>query len=159
TVGEQVFVAMEYVDGPTLRAWRDGMSPASPEHGPHQRPEGRTPRAIVAMYVQAGRGLEAAHAAGILHRDFKPENAMVDARGRARVLDFGLARIDAPASHDDVAMMTTGIASGRSSSAQLTHFGALVGTPAYMAPEQLRGERADPRSDQFAFCVALYEAL
>jgi tetratricopeptide (TPR) repeat protein len=144
TFGDQVFLAMEYVDGETLRAWRE----AAP----------RTAPAIVAIYVQAGRGLEAAHAAGILHRDFKPENVVVDGKGRARVLDFGLARIDTPLSSDDGALDATETAL-KVPGLPLTRYGALVGTPAYMAPEQLRGEWADTKSDQFSFCVALYEAL
>jgi tetratricopeptide (TPR) repeat protein/predicted Ser/Thr protein kinase len=145
TFGDQVFLAMEYVDGVDLREWREAKT--------------RTAREIVATYVQAGRGLEAAHAAGILHRDFKPENVVVDAKGRARVLDFGVARVDAEVSLEDLAVATTGVVSSRSSNAQLTQVGALIGTPAYMAPEQLRGDRAEARSDQFAVAVALYEAL
>jgi tetratricopeptide (TPR) repeat protein len=145
TFDGQVFLAMEFIDGVTLREWR-GSEP-------------RAVRDVVAMYIQAGRGLEAAHAAGILHRDFKPDNVVVDATGRARVLDFGVARVDAEVSADDLALATTGMVSTPSRGAPLTEFGALVGTPAYMAPEQLRGERAEARSDQFAFAVALYEAL
>jgi hypothetical protein len=86
------------------------------------------------------RGLAAAHAAGLLHRDFKPENVLVGDDGRARVGDFGLARL---------------VADGESPASER----AIVGTPAYMAPEQRRGEEVGPAADQFAFCVALYEAL
>ncbi len=143
----QVFLAMEYVDGTSLRTWR------------HAAP--RTTREILSMYVQAGRGLAAAHAAGILHRDFKPDNAVVDAPGRVRVLDFGVARIDAPPSTLDRALVGLAATEMASTPARgpMTQAGTLVGTPPYMAPEQLRGERAEPRTDEFTFCVALYEAL
>ncbi len=143
----QVFLAMELVDGLNLRSWLE----AKP----------RSAREIVAAYLQAGRGLEAAHAAGILHRDFKPDNVIIDATGRVRVLDFGVARIDdSVGSVRDVSLALTEVAP-RSPPVlgPLTTEGELVGTPAYMAPEQLQGKRVDSRSDQFAFCVALYEAL
>lgn len=135
----QVFLAMELVEGTDLRAWL----------GERQRPMGE----ILAAFVSAGRGLVAAHAAGLVHRDFKPQNVLVGADGRVRVTDFGLARgeldvtrLTAPAPDDLLAV-------------ELTHGRALVGTPAYMAPEQLTGGAADAASDQFSFCVALYEAL
>jgi hypothetical protein len=109
---------------------------------------------VLAVFLQAGRALAAAHAAGVLHRDFKPENVLVDASGRARVLDFGLARALASAAAGE------GEADpGDSLSEPLTRTGSILGTPAYMAPEQLRGEKTDARADQFSFCVALYEGL
>jgi len=146
TFDGQVFLAMELVDGLNLRSWLE----AKP----------RTSREIVSAYVQAGRGLEAAHAAGILHRDFKPENVIVDATGRVRVLDFGVARIeDSPATGRDLALTATKVAPSSPALVPLTTEGEIVGTPAYMAPEQLQGKRADSRSDQFAFSVSLYEAL
>jgi tetratricopeptide (TPR) repeat protein/predicted Ser/Thr protein kinase len=152
TFGDEVFLAMEYVSGETLRAWRARLHPNA--------------RAIVEAYVQAGRGLEAAHAVGILHRDFKPENTLVDERGRVRVLDFGLARLEGSrepeeitASDPRIAFYETGIDRHAALSTPLTHQGAILGTPAYMAPEQLVGEGATARSDQFAFAAALYEAL
>ncbi|HEY6037840.1 MAG TPA: protein kinase, partial [Kofleriaceae bacterium] len=124
------FVAMELVEGETLGAWLE---------------QPRTWREIIAVFVQVGEGLAAAHAVGLVHRDFKPDNAFVGADRRARVGDFGLAHGGRlPAGGEGVRMTRTG---------------ALVGTPAFMAPEQLAGEPADARSDQFAFCVALYEAL
>jgi tetratricopeptide (TPR) repeat protein/predicted Ser/Thr protein kinase len=145
TFDGQVFLAMELVDGLSLRSWLE----AKP----------RTAREIVSAYVQAGRGLEAAHAAGILHRDFKPENVIVDTTGRVRVLDFGVARIDdSLATHRDLSLTATKLASSPTLT-PLTTEGEIVGTPAYMAPEQLQGKRADTRSDQFAFSVSLYEAL
>ena len=119
--GGRLFVAMELVEGMTLRQWLAQ---------PRSRAE------TIAALVQAGRGLEAAHAAGLVHRDFKPDNVLVGDDGRVRVTDFGLARLG-----DDPDAM------------------ARAGTPAYMAPEQLLGRTVDARSDQFSFCVTLYEAL
>jgi tRNA A-37 threonylcarbamoyl transferase component Bud32 len=139
--GSQLFVAMELVPGGTLRQWLA----ASP----------RGWRDVVATFVQAGRGLACAHAAGLVHRDFKPDNVLVGDDGRVRVTDFGLARA---ATHDDPrpaepSTLVPDVAT------TITRTGAIVGTPAYMAPEQLRGEPADSRADVFAFCVALHEAL
>lgn len=123
-VGEadgEVFVAMEHVEGVTVREWL--------------RTE-RPPAEILDVFAQAGRGLAAAHRVGLVHRDVKPSNIIVGADGRARVLDFGLARTE---TDDDEPVV--------------------AGTPAYMAPEQKRGEAVDARADQYAFCVALAEAL
>ncbi|MCB9566805.1 MAG: protein kinase [Myxococcales bacterium] len=136
--GDEVFVAMEFVDGVTLRTWQF-------EHA-------RSWREILRVYQAAGRGLAAAHRAGLVHRDFKPDNVLVTPGGEPRVLDFGLAFRDERPSPIDVV-------SSDVLSAQLTMTGALVGTPAYMSPEQHRGEIADVRSDVFAFAVSLYEAL
>jgi hypothetical protein len=148
--GPDVFVAMELVDGGTLAAW--------------QRERPRDLGEIVAMYVQAGRGLAAAHAAGLVHRDFKPENVLVGADGRARVGDFGLARARAAEteiSTAPAAMPPDSAASGSNNvlATPLTATGALAGTPAYMSPEQFHGSQVDAASDQFSFCAALYEAL
>ncbi|MBX7084676.1 MAG: serine/threonine-protein kinase [Nannocystaceae bacterium] len=135
----QVWVAMERVLGDSLEAWRARAQPSVPE--------------IIDAYAQFGRGLAAAHAEGIVHRDVKPDNAMRDAAGRVRVFDFGLARA------------FEGEASLPSDSGErldvhaVTRTGALIGTPAYMAPEQFDGQPADARADQYAFCVSLYEAL
>jgi tetratricopeptide (TPR) repeat protein/predicted Ser/Thr protein kinase len=141
----QVFLAMEFIEGHTLRAWL-----ASP----------RAWREIVERFVDAGRGLAAAHATGLVHRDFKPDNVLVGADGRTRVLDFGLARRadgDEPVAADpDEHEETAGAPAG---GASLTLSSNLAGTPAYMAPELLTGQRPDARSDQFSFCVALYEGL
>jgi eukaryotic-like serine/threonine-protein kinase len=122
THGKRVYVAMEYVQGRTLRAWLDERD--------------RSWREIAAAFAHAGRGLAAAHAESIVHRDFKPENVLVGRDERVRVVDFGLSH--------------TGDAGAAPQ---------LAGTPVYMAPELLDGEPAAPSHDQFAFCVTLYEAL
>ncbi|MBL8969241.1 MAG: serine/threonine protein kinase, partial [Myxococcales bacterium] len=145
-IGEQVFVAMEFVEGKTLTQWLAA--------GPHDW------RAVVEMFCQAGRGLAAAHAAELVHRDFKPENVIVGDDGRARVLDFGLAR----ASRDlptvpPAELPGHELRMSSSLSAQLTQAGSLVGTPAYMSPEQYVRAAIDARSDQFSFCVSLFEGL
>jgi eukaryotic-like serine/threonine-protein kinase len=142
TVGSDVFVAMELVDGTTLGAWL-----ATP----------RSRREVLRVFDQAGRGLAAAHAAGLVHRDFKPDNVMIGKDGRVRVMDFGLAR----QSERTEGKPEEPSAGQRPSalSLELTHAGALLGTPVYMAPEQWAGRPADARSDQYAFCVALWEAL
>jgi serine/threonine-protein kinase len=108
------------------------------------------------VYLGAGHGLAAAHEAGLVHRDFKPENVLVGRDERARVTDFGLAR--ASASPTTEVPRNLSLPPGALDS-PLTLHGTLLGTPRYMAPELLRGEAADARSDVFAFCVALYEAL
>jgi hypothetical protein len=138
-----VFVAMELVRGRTLGAFCA------------ERP--RSWREVVDVFLAAGQGLAAAHAAGIVHRDFKPENVLVGDDGRARVTDFGLARVA-----DELAPDEPGPVGGdepAQSSPVLTRKGTIVGTPAYMAPEQMRGESADARADVFAFCVSLFESL
>lgn len=140
----QVFIAMELVEGRTLADWLD------------ERP--RTWREIVAVFLQAGEGVAAAHRKGIVHRDFKPANAMIDADGRVRVLDLGLAR----PRRDEVSTDGTraNVATSRGAlRSELTIEGSIVGTPGYMAPEQLAGLEVGPAADQFAFCVALYTAL
>ena len=137
-VGRQVFVAMEFAEGLTLAQWQT------------QR---RGWRELLAVYVDAGRGLAAAHAAGLVHRDVKPENVLVGADGRVRVLDFGLARGIAEAIEPGP------VATHDALLAPITTTGAVMGTPAYMSPEQWRGEPTDARSDQFSFCVALYAAV
>ncbi|MDC0716980.1 serine/threonine-protein kinase [Nannocystis bainbridge] len=134
------FIALEFVQGQTLRAWQSEQTRSWPE--------------ILQVFAQAGRGLAAAHAAGMVHRDFKPENVLIDGQGRVFVADFGLARsVDSPLPEQSVASRSS------TSLARLTAMGSLVGTPKYMAPEQFMRIPADARSDQFAFCVALYEAL
>ena len=131
----QVFVAMELVDGMSLRATL---------HTP--RPLAKT----LDLFVQAAKGLAAAHAVGLVHRDFKPDNVLVGRDGRVRVTDFGLVR-----GLGDGGEAPLTLAKGT----PLTATGALLGTPAYMAPEQHVGAPADARADQYAFGIALFEAL
>ncbi|MEM7155911.1 MAG: serine/threonine-protein kinase [Myxococcota bacterium] len=145
TFRERPFVAMEFVDGQTLSEWLEEKT--------------RPWREVVAMLLQAGEGLAAAHAQGLIHRDFKPENVLVGHDGRARVVDFGLARASGDFSRDDLASVDEDISSQNSASIKLTETGALTGTPAYMGPEQFRGRTPDARSDQFAYCITLWEAL
>ncbi len=130
---DRLFIAMELVDGDTLRA--------------HVAAHTLTVRQRLELIVQAGRGLAAAHAAGVIHRDFKPDNVFVGRDGRVRVGDFGLAAADV----DD--------SSSNASAVTITRTGALLGTPAYMAPETVAGETATAASDQFALCVTAWEIL
>ncbi len=124
TFGGQVFLAMELVEGSTLRQWLL---------------ERHRPAEVLELFSRAGAGLAAAHRAGLLHRDFKPENVLLDAAGQPKVTDFGLAQpLQGERAREDAPS---------------------AGTPAYMSPEQAAGAALDARSDQFSFCVALYEAL
>jgi TolB-like protein/Flp pilus assembly protein TadD len=150
TAGEDVFIAMEHVEGSTLRHWLSERK--------------RTWREIVGIFVQAGRGLSAAHAAGILHRDFKLDNVLVGNDGRVRVMDFGLARpihaLDSPRGILVEAEATAAPSKAIGPTyAPVTETGRFIGTPGYMAPEQLAGEPASEKTDQFSFCVAFYRAL
>jgi len=192
SIGDRVFIAMEFLDGATLAMWQHAAS--------------RKWREVVELFLAAGRGLQCAHEADLLHRDFKPENVMVGRDGQVRVMDFGLvqklnsvpesgvleqesvepvepdATLELGKQHTAALRRDLANAarpSGASTAAlqddtsdtgavragwgqqleRLTRTGALVGTPAYMAPEQFLGEPLDERSDQFSFCVALYECL
>ena len=138
--GDQVFICMELVEGPRLRDWMAA--------GP------RTLREIVGVFSQAASGLAAAHDAGLVHRDFKPENVLVGNDGRVRVVDFGLVRW---AEGDD--QPAVGEAAILALDQSITPVGAAVGTPRYMSPEQIRATSVGPAADQFSFGVCLYEAL
>jgi serine/threonine protein kinase len=174
---DDVFIAMQYVDGSTLGYWM------------HAEP--RTWSEILSVYADAGRGLVAAHEKGLIHRDFKPENVMISPDGGVRVMDFGLARgvferdDERPAPRETEPLATTAVDSANSPDVEstramtlgpappagafghssetlnirITQTGAMLGTPAYMSPEQFLGSQIDERSDQFSFCVALHEAL
>jgi serine/threonine protein kinase/tetratricopeptide (TPR) repeat protein len=132
----QRFIALEFVDGGSVREWLGAQS--------------RGVNDVLSVFIQAGRGLAAAHQAGVVHRDFKPDNVLVRGDGRAQVTDFGLAS-ESVGRVSDGPVLEPG--------ASLTGTGALLGTPAYMAPAQLDGEPATAASDQFGFCLALFEAL
>ena len=148
------YIAMELVEGETLAEWL--------------RSERRSERAILEAFIGAGRGLAAAHAAGVVHRDFKPHNVLRSREGRIVVTDFGLAREAQDASapgpsawpdRSDPSIARTAEGSKSTPLAGITVTGSLLGTPAYMAPEQWCGGAVTPATDQFAFCVALWEAL
>jgi tRNA A-37 threonylcarbamoyl transferase component Bud32/tetratricopeptide (TPR) repeat protein len=138
-VADGVYIAMELIEGSTLAGWL--------------REARRGHAEIVRAFVSAGRGLAAAHAVGVVHRDFKPENVLVGRTGRVAVTDFGLA---ARAPEDQQAVSR---AEREPPSSHLTRTGTVLGTPRYMSPEQHDGAKVDARSDQYSFAVALYEAL
>jgi tetratricopeptide (TPR) repeat protein/predicted Ser/Thr protein kinase len=154
--GATVVLAMEYVEGSTLTKWLA----AAP----------RSWREIVTIAIEAGRGLQAAHDAGVLHRDFKPSNVLIMSDGRAKVTDFGLARIDealrarisddgTPPPRDAEAPGPNATATIEGNASPETLGDTIKGTPAYMAIEQHAGAPLTPAADQFAFCVSLWQAL
>ncbi|HEX2870009.1 MAG TPA: protein kinase [Polyangiaceae bacterium] len=150
TFRARVFVAMELVDGTTLRQW--------------VAEQPRKLEELLAIAIQAGRGLAAAHDAGLLHRDFKPDNVMVGRDGRVRVLDFGIVKAFKQPTTSSVVKLAPEQAATPSTLAAAVDRGnsgidTLAGTPAYMAPEQLSGELMTPATDQFSFCVSLWELL
>ncbi len=146
TFRERVYVAMEFVRGVTLDAWRK------------ENADKASWKDVLGLFLAAGEGLLAAHRAGLVHRDFKPANVLVGADGRVRVLDFGLARTEA-ADDETPSSEALPLDDSHAMLATLTQTGSILGTPAYMSPEQWQAKKVDARSDQFSFCVALYEAL
>lgn len=137
TVDGRLYIAMEYIDGGTAAQWRD-----------------REPRRwseILDVYLEAARGLNAAHQIGLVHRDFKPANVLVASDGRVKVADFGLAQLVGPSAGS---RRTTGPVGAGTPSEESS-----VGTPAYMAPEQFVAGEVSPVADQFALGVSLFEAL
>ena len=166
TFGNDVFLAMELVEGMTLRQWLLDSQPGY--------------RQILTVMLAAGEGLSAAHQAGLVHRDFKPDNILIGADGRVRVIDFGLARAaggEVGRSGSEEGRSGDGSVSGpipcpsgevgglsgeapqSPLSSSLTRTGAVMGTPLYMSPEQHLGQEVDARADQYGFCLVLYEAL
>jgi eukaryotic-like serine/threonine-protein kinase len=143
-VDSRTFIAMELIDGVTFRAWLA------------QRTRGY--REILDVLMAAARGLAAAHAAGLVHRDFKPENVMVGRDGRVRVLDFGIVSAVA-ARASSTPPSERPLAAEGFDSEKATLSSSFTGTPAYMAPEQLTERAIDERADQFSFCVVLWEAM
>jgi tetratricopeptide (TPR) repeat protein len=143
TIADSIWIAMELVRGVTLREWMV------------ERP--RRWQEVLTVMVAAGRGLAAAHAAGLIHRDFKPSNVMIDGEGRVRVLDFGLAR--RTSDRDDPARQTASTPRVAALGKDATAAGKRPGTVAYMSNEQFEGGEVDPRTDQFSYCVALWEML
>jgi tetratricopeptide (TPR) repeat protein/predicted Ser/Thr protein kinase len=141
-VEDQMFIAMELIEGQTLRKWQQQRRPW---------------REVVAVYLQAGRGLAAAHARGLIHRDFKPENCMIGDNGRVRVLDFGLARGSNVA--EEPTRPVTPVPEESTLQLRMTQSGKVLGTLSFLPLQQLMGRPADAKSDQFSFCVSLYEAL
>ena len=142
----RVYLAMEYVEGTTLGKWLEEQDASW--------------RAVVRAYLEAGRGLAAAHAEGLVHRDFKPANVLVGTDGRVRVVDFGLVRVVDDAEDEDAQPTSGSERLGElGSRPDLTGADTVMGTPAYMSPEQHFGQDIDAHSDQFSFCVALFESL
>jgi tetratricopeptide (TPR) repeat protein len=145
-VDGRLFIAMEFVDGLTVTEW---LTQAR-----------RTRAEVLQVFTMAARGLAAAHDVGLIHRDFKPQNVMVAKSGAVRVMDFGLARLMGDEEPGDLSGPAASPSRKTTTpSVKLTQTGALLGTPAYMAPEQFEAGPTDARTDQFSFCVALYEAL
>jgi tRNA A-37 threonylcarbamoyl transferase component Bud32/tetratricopeptide (TPR) repeat protein len=148
----KVYLVMDRVEGATLKDWLA------------QKRRGW--REVLEVFLQAARGLAAAHAAGLIHRDFKPSNVLRGSDGRVRVMDFGLARAvgpmsqaSAPRAIDCEPPTTVQDPVPGALASSITNAGWVMGTPRYMAPEQAMGAEVSPRTDQFSFCVALYEAL
>jgi len=141
----QVYLVMELMEGGTLRQWL--------------RDHAAGWREVVDRFVLAGRGLAAAHAVGLVHRDFKPENVLIDEAGEVKVSDFGLALETATPAGALTPELPAVAVPASSSEPSSSESRSIAGTPGYMAPEQLGGRPSGPPADQFGFCAALYEAL
>ncbi len=143
---DMVFIAMEFVRGQTWSAWMRAQTRSLPE--------------ILEVARGAARGLRAAHDAGLVHRDFKPDNVMLGDDGRVRVMDFGLAYVDGDADATEPQESDLdGLESSGERLDRLTRAGTVLGTPAYLAPEEFLGGETDARTDQFGFCISLFEAV
>ncbi len=140
TIGERDYIAMELIDGTDVDTWLAD--------------NGESWQQVLAVFAEAGAGLAAAHAAGLVHRDFKPHNVLIARDGRVVVTDFGLALVGV-----EPGSAATGTTDNAVIETPLTKTGAILGTPAYMAPEQHRGETVDARADQYSFCAALYQGV
>ncbi len=145
TFQQQIFLAMEFVEGTTLHDWLAETK--------------RPWRELLHVFIQAGQGLAAAHEAGLVHRDFKPGNVLIGKGARALVTDFGLARLTSLDAVPPPQELPSGDFTSSALTSQVTQVGVVMGTPTYMPPEQYIGIAPDARSDQFAFCAALFWAL
>jgi serine/threonine protein kinase/tetratricopeptide (TPR) repeat protein len=153
TIDRWIYLVMEFLDGIDLRKWIEARDDPFPW------------REVLRVFREAGRGLVAAHKAGIVHRDFQPSSVLLCKGGRICVLDFGLGREEAPEESDDLDVSELkhsfpgDVPTQGDRPATITRTGQTLGTPWYMAPEVHITHRSDAKSDQFSFCVALYEAL
>ncbi|MEM6992829.1 MAG: serine/threonine-protein kinase, partial [Myxococcota bacterium] len=140
-----IYIVMELIEGAPLSRWREDDTPSREE--------------VIQAFIQAGTGLAAAHSVGVVHRDFKPSNVLIDAAGRVRVVDFGLAQVASEPAAQASGTRSSNDSSTSRATSDLTEPDVILGTPSYMAPEQLRGEACDALVDQYAFCIALTQML